>query len=225
MTRAPRDIEIKENHDPLVDLAGYPFVLSPVYYQQGLSDNASILLRRAVADKLLHLQKERLEGLSFKIWDGYRPKDVQQNLFDRAYADLKTANPDWDDEKLYGETSIFVAPADKTDRVPPHATGGAVDLTLVDESGEELDMGTGFDHFGPEAAFESESISMTARENRTFLRTALESQDFAPYMHEWWHFDFGNQRWAACSNHNTAFYGDAKEFAAQARQEEQHAIA
>ena len=45
-----------------------------------------------------------------------------------------------------------MSPPDQIERIPPHATGGTVDLTLVDENGKELDMGTEFDFFGPETA-------------------------------------------------------------------------
>ena len=50
------------------------------------------------------------------------------------------AHSDWTFDRLHQETSVYIAPVD----VAPHSTGGAVDLTLIDANGDELDMGTSF---------------------------------------------------------------------------------
>jgi len=81
---------------------------------------------------------------------------------------------------------------------PPHLTGGAVDLTLARADGTELDLGTGFDAFVAEAgAAALEDIDLPARSHRRLLFHALTAQGLTAYVEEWWHFDFGDQFWAA----------------------------
>ncbi len=74
-------------------------------------------------------------------------------------------------------------------------------------------MGTAFDHFGPEAAslyFEENPGNDTARENRKALREAMVSEGFNMDKDEWWHFDYGNQKWALESGHPEAVFGEAE---------------
>jgi D-alanyl-D-alanine dipeptidase len=65
---------------------------------------------------------------------------------------LEKDHPDWNEDRLKEEVGTFGSVADDPNRIPIHATGGSIDLTLTDLSGNELDMGTEFDYFGPEAA-------------------------------------------------------------------------
>jgi D-alanyl-D-alanine dipeptidase len=84
---------------------------------------------------------------------------------------------------------------------------------LADENGTELDMGTGFDFFGPEAApyyFEEHEGNKEARENRKLLRNAMFEEEFTINNEEWWHFDYGNQVWAFEAKKPFAFFGEAR---------------
>ena len=49
------------------------------------------------------------------------------------------AHSDWSKEKIREETSKIVAPIDI---VPPHSTGGTIDLTIIRSNGNQLKMGT-----------------------------------------------------------------------------------
>lgn len=224
------DLPIRECHDPMVSLADYPFVLEPRYFQSGLSETPAMWARKTVADKLLHLQQEELRGMAFKIWDAWRPRSVQQKLYDQCRADLIEAHPDWDADALECEVRKFVAAPDNPQRIPPHATGGAVDLTLVVKNGADLDMGTDFDHFGPESAidyFDRNDVHPVAAENRKFLHLVMAKGGFTPHIDEWWHFDFGNQRWAAQKGEVHALYGDVlnpADFNRENAKETDHAI-
>lgn len=71
-------------------------------------------------------------------------------------------------------------PADPN-RISYHANGGSVELTLVDEYSAEIDMGTGFDHFGSEAAalhFEKDGANQKTRDNHRILPKALLRLNF-----------------------------------------------
>ena len=206
-------IPIKESQDPLVDLSDYDFVLDPMYFKQGLSDDSKMFLRKSIVDKLLKIQK-RLEDYRFKIWDAYRSRKVQNAIYEKFWNELKEKNPIWDEEKLRSEVGIFVTDAKDKNRIPPHATGGSVDLTLVDKDGKELEMGTAFDYFGPEASsfyFEKNDNNVEARKNQKILRDAMSAEDFSVDKDEWWHFDFGNQKWALELNRSEAIFGEAEE--------------
>lgn len=205
-------IPVEESNEPLVNLAQYRFKLEPAYYHAGLSDTPVMYLRMSVADRL-EAVREKLAPLNFKIWDGWRPREVQQRIYLNYWKELATDNPDWSEEQIRAQVGTFVTIGTDPSRIPLHATGGSVDLTLVNAYGVELDMGTGFDHFGPEAAslyYEQNGRNQEAAcHNRRILREALANADFRCDDDEWWHFDYGNQIWAADLGKMCAIYNEA----------------
>jgi D-alanyl-D-alanine dipeptidase len=213
MTRVSfESIAIEDNNEKLVDLSGYPFVLDTSYYNQGFSTSEKMSLREGVANKLAEIQSVFDGKYRFKIWDGHRPRSVQDAIYNDYYERLKTNNPDWDEAAVHHATEQFVTKATTQKRIPPHSTGGAVDLTLVDHEGRELNMGTIFDFFGPEAAalyYEENELDEEVRNNRRILREAMLAGGFAADDDEWWHFDYGNQLWALRSKSPSAVYGEA----------------
>lgn len=142
-------IPIRDNGEPLVDLGGYDFVLEPMYFKRGFSPIQKMYLRKGVAEKLSTIQKT-LGGLRFKIWDAWRPREVQAKLYRQHWNTLRKKEPDWTDVEIKEEVETYVASPDLP--LPAHLSGGAIDLTLVDTTGRELDMGTPFDHFALEAS-------------------------------------------------------------------------
>jgi D-alanyl-D-alanine dipeptidase len=205
-------IPINESNEPLVNLAHYGFKLDPAYYNAGLSETPVVYLRESVADRIQAV-REKLAPLNFKIWDGWRPREVQHKIYLNYWKEMAMEHPEWSEEQLREQVDTFVTFATDPNRIPVHSTGGSVDLTLVYENGAELDMGTGFDHFGPEAAAlyyeqdgrNSEVVCM----NRRILREALTKADFRFDNDEWWHFDYGNQIWAAALGKPHAIYDEA----------------
>ena len=184
-------IPINETNNPLVDLSKYPFVLEPAYYNQGITPTDRMEIRQEIADKLSAVQSSFNGSYRFKIWDGYRPRAVQNAIYNDYRERVKADNPTWDDSQIDYETEKFVTRATARERIPPHATGGAIDLTLVDKDGTELDMGTVFDHFGPEAEplyFKDDSEHAAAHANRMLLREAMLAAGFTADKDEWWHF-------------------------------------
>jgi D-alanyl-D-alanine dipeptidase len=101
----------------------------------------------------------------------------------------------------------FTAPMNQ--RVPPpHTTGGALDVFLVDDRGKAYDMHSPFkstDHacFALDAA----GLSEEARKHREILREALETTELTNYPSEYWHWTYGDQGWAYRGDHPAAFYG------------------
>lgn len=149
-------------------------------------------LRRGVVERLLQAQDALPQGYSLVVLDGWRTLRFQGDLL--AHYREQTG------EALDGYVSD---PASST-RMAPHTTGGAVDLTLAHE-GVALALGTDFDSFDDAAhllALESvgdddEAHRRVARDLRRLLGQVLTGAGFAPYPLEWWHWSYGEQRWAA----------------------------
>jgi len=200
-------IPIEENDDKLVDLSKFDFILELHYFKEGLSDTDKMYVREQVAKKLEKIQS-KLGGFKFKIWDAYRPRKVQKNIYQSFWNKLKEKNSNWDENRLREEVGKFVSPTNVGGRIPPHATGGAIDLTLVDSTGMELNMGTCFDYFGPEASPDYKDLTTEILNNRKLLHDSMLVEDFTPDIDEWWHFDFGNQLWALRSGKEQAIYGE-----------------
>ena len=124
----------------------------------------------------------RRPDLTPLVLDALRPQRVQQQLWDAL---------EGTDLRLY-----LANPA----RGSIHSYGMALDLTLVDADGVELDMGTGFDdmtelsHPALEDGFVlAGSLSEQQLANRRLLRAAMQQAGFQGINTEWWHFDCGDR--------------------------------
>jgi D-alanyl-D-alanine dipeptidase len=69
-----------------------------------------------------------------------------------------------------------------------HSRGVAVDLTLVDSEGRELDMGTPFDDFTVQSHHGNQDISLKAQQNRFLLLGIMSAAGWDFYQCEWWHY-------------------------------------
>ena len=109
------------------------------------------------------------QGLGLKIWDGFRPVSAQFKLWEICPDDTYVANP----HNGYSN----------------HSRGFAVDVTLVDSQGRDLEMPTGFDDFSAMADRDYSECSEAARENARLLESVMEKHGFQGYWGEWWHFN------------------------------------
>ena len=194
---------MKKFNDSLVAAKKYGFLIEPAYFEQGLHDDPIVRVRQTVLEILEKARKTLPKNWNFKIWDGFRTTVVQQRLYDDLYKKLVQENPEWTHEKLHESVLGFVAEPTKDPLVAaPHNTGGAVDLTIVDENEEELSMGTAFDHFDKESyTFHFQNAAPGTPEydfhkNRMILYEVLVPLGFFNYPDEWWHFSYGDKEWA-----------------------------
>lgn len=134
-------------------------------------DTVLCLVRQPVADRLCEVQHWlEKQGLGIKVFDGYRPLSAQWKFWALV-----------PDER-------YVADPRKGSR---HNRGTAVDLTLVDKDGRELEMPTAYDDFSEKAHQNAtEGISPLAQANRKLLRDAMTMHGFSVFETEWWHYDF-----------------------------------
>jgi zinc D-Ala-D-Ala dipeptidase len=146
------------------------------------------------------------KDLRFLVKEGYRPLHIQQRAFDRALQRAKLQFPNKNSADLIAEASKYVAPPN----IAPHPTGGAIDLTLVDVNGSELDLGTPYDAIPQETDnatfFDAANISEEARKNRQILAHALQSVGFVNDFTEWWHWSYGDRYWAVMTQATQALY-------------------
>lgn len=134
----------------------------PIYQRSGcfLHPLATSYLGRAV-------ELAAAIGYRLKILDAFRPTEAQWRLWNHAPDTTYVADPR---------------------RGSPHSRGIAIDLTLVDENGRELDMGTGFDDFSPAAHHGSRDVPPIAQHNRMVLLGLMSSAGWDFYSKEWWHY-------------------------------------
>ena len=141
---------------------------------------ARCLLRKAVVLKLLMVQYYLLEkGYRLKIFDCYRPYSIQFRMWEKV--------PD----------PRFVARPSKGSN---HNRGSAVDCTIVDSLGRNLDMGSGFDDFSEKSRFNYPWLTEEQKKNREFLRRVMGMFGFEGISTEWWHFNDTRARFYSISD-------------------------
>ena len=154
-------------------------------------------LREEVLARLVTAQATLPRPFQLILLDGWRSRAFQEEL--GAHYGAQAVKAD------------FVADAEDDTIIPPHVTGGAVDLTIGVE-GRPLALGSEFDEFTPRAHLTSLEAGPPSHERllRRVLYRALVDQGFAPYALEWWHFSYGDQNWARFYGFSRAIYGEAE---------------
>ena len=134
------EIPIVENHERLVDLKDQKLIAYGPYSE--LPDNSDhTKIRRTVYEKLLDAQLLLPKGLKFCLYEGYRSLDLQKHQFDTWFTKIRERHPQWSQEQVFDETTKLVSPVVNKDgslNYPPHSTGAAVDVYLVDEKGQNI---------------------------------------------------------------------------------------
>jgi len=164
-------VDIKEvNPRIVVDMK---YASEDNFTKRKLYDSNTCFLRKSTAVKLDAVQKELEEmNLGLKVWDCYRPLAVQRIFWAILPDERYVANP---------ETGSR------------HNRASAVDLTLVDSQGKELEMPTGFDDFSPRADHGYQVLPDQVIRNRELLKGLMEKAGFIPLPEEWWHYD--DEKW------------------------------
>ncbi len=119
------------------------------------------------------------KGYQIKLFDCYRPLDIQKKMW-----------------KIFPNAKYVANPA----KGSIHNRGGALDLTLVDKNGKELDMGTPFDFFGKEAAHAFEDLTSEQLFNRRLLKKIMQNSNFNAIKSEWWHYNLKGSKDNSVSN-------------------------
>src|SRR5262245_22234105 len=143
------------------------FLGRPVYTE------ARAFLQRPAAEALVRANKAlRKKGYGLIIHDGYRPWSVTKIFWDATPADKKE----------------FVADPSQGSR---HNRGCAVDLSLFDlKTGTEVVMPSVYEQMSERSHINDTEGTDDQLRLRDMLRSAMESECFAVYEPEWWHYDY-----------------------------------
>ena len=136
-----------------------------------LYDCELCLLQAEVAKALLDANQYFCEkGYRIRIYDCYRPLDVQKKMWAKVPKPTYVANP-------YGKGSI-------------HNKGAAVDMTLETLEGCFVDMGSDYDFFGRASHIDNFNFSEEILAHRKLLTDGMRKFGFKTVRTEWWHFSF-----------------------------------
>lgn len=197
--------EIEGLQEPLVSLSTMGLLCESQYYAQGVAGALKdCYARQTVADLLVKAQDSLPKGLRLKIYDAYRPIEVQQRLWNYYRRTVQIKEPDLTDEELDRKTAFFVSKPSYDENNPSlHNTGGAVDLTIVTNDGYALNMGTLFDDFTDRAwtnhfedGYNKFEQNLEVRDNRRLLYETMINAGFTNLPSEWWHYDYGTKFWS-----------------------------
>ncbi len=113
------------------------------------------------------------KGYKIKLFDCYRPLAIQKKMW-----------------KIVPDANFVANPK----KGSIHNRGGAVDITLVDSLGIELNMGTKFDFFGIEASHNYSDLSEEILNNRKLLKEIMLLNNFQSFDSEWWHYNLDGSK-------------------------------
>jgi D-alanyl-D-alanine dipeptidase len=226
-------VPIVDCGEPLVEIPLELFAVEfPHPYEKlgaPYGDHSPYFLRQGVVNSLIEAQNY-LQILHpnwrVQIFDAYRPVAVQQFMVDYTFVQAmqmkglsKAEISETQRQAIWEEVyKMWAEPSLDEKTPPPHSTGAAVDLTLVDDTGKVVNMGSPIDELSERShpeyfAAHSDIKSQEYHANRQLLWTVMEKAGFKRHPREWWHFCLGDQMWAWLSNrtkpelHFVARYG------------------
>lgn len=208
-------IPIIDCGEPLIPIPSHLFVLETPHPYQKLGapyDHRSpfylrvgVLTALTKARIFLHQVKPNWQ---LQIFDAYRPLAVQQFMVDYAFREqvrqsgieFNTLSEFQRQEILSQVYEFWAIPSSDPKTPPPHSTGAAVDVTLVDEGGALIPMGSPIDEISPHSLphyfVNSPSLEEQAyHQHRQLLGDMMKKAGFHRHPNEWWHFCLGDQMW------------------------------
>lgn len=209
-------IPIKECNEPFIDLQDQVELQYGPPPECELTAGCYTKMRATVFAKLCEAQKDLPEGWRFRLYEAFRSLEVQQMLFEQECEQVRARHPDKNYQEIFHEATRLASPVinlDGSENIPPHNTGGAVDVEIVAVEGELIDMGMEAKDWWsvqPELCMtHCDIISSEAKKNREILLEIMQAHEFVNYPTEWWHFSYGDRYWAYHRNVEKAIYGSA----------------
>jgi len=203
-----RKAKLGNSQEKLVDVREYDDSILARYDKQDMRvyTGDAIFVRDSLAKKLAVINAVLGKtGCKLKVVYGYRHPEIQEAYFTKRKQEILADQPALSGEALEKYTHNFVAVPD----VAGHVTGGAIDVTIVDSTSRELDMGTAIANYSDPEKIKTfaQGIDKQQRDNRKLLHDLMVAQGFAPFYGEWWHFSYGDREWAAFYGKKSALYG------------------
>ncbi|MBD2111965.1 MULTISPECIES: M15 family metallopeptidase [Cyanophyceae] len=199
-------VPIPRDRFPLVEPHAYQSLGAPYGNQSPYSLRAGVLAALTEAQDQLQRQHS---GWHIQIFDAFRPLAVQRFMVEHTFTEQVQARgwitealtPAQRDEVMAEVAQFWAMPSNDPATPPPHSTGAALDVTLIDAAGSVVDMGSPIDEVSPRShpdhfADRTTPVEQTFHAHRTLLNQAMESAGFRRHPNEWWHFSLGDQLWA-----------------------------
>lgn len=207
-------IPIRDHHEEMIDLTKQTEITYGPSPEIKNNTNYTFL-RKTVYEKLKEANAQLPRGIHFCLYEGYRSLILQKMIFEHHYKQVKSRHPDWSLTDIFNETTKLVSPVinqNGSQNIPPHSTGGAIDVYLIDEQGKPLDMGIHpkdwmNDNEGRLSLTHSKIISNEAKVNREIMSRVLSNVGFVNYPTEYWHWSYGDRYWAFVTKQPFAIYG------------------
>ena len=195
---------VKDCGEPLVEIESCAAIR--VDPRERRPDGAFGRVRQGVLERLKRATHAIPPGMALLVIEGHRTAIEQSRRFDTYVEQLRSTGIT-DPVGLRRCASAFVSPVE----VAPHCAGAAVDLTFVDATGHELDMGGAVNghRTGHESlcATNASGLAPDALRNRLLLAAALTAVGMVNYPSEWWHWSYGDRYWALSTGAEAAIYG------------------
>lgn len=216
-------VPILECGEPLVAIPSQFSLVSPHPYQKlgaPYGDKSPFYLRQGVLDRLILAQnalQRSHPGWQIQIFDAYRPVAVQQFMVNYTFLEVaeqqglepKNLSEQQRQEVLQQVYEFWAVPNLDPKMPPPHSTGAAIDVTLVNEKGNAIEMGSAIDELSPRShpdhfADSSVPAEQQFHQHRQLLYEVMAIGEFKCHWNEWWHFSYGDQIWAWLMNQETS---------------------
>lgn len=176
-------------NEELVKANKYSKSIKELGIEKRIETNIPILVRETVARMLYLASKKLPKNMYLQIDGGYRSPKVQEILWTNRVKQLGV-----DKAK-----SLVSNPYNQ--KTPPgHTTGAAVDVSLLDSNFKEINLSAPFEKYYDEQELYSKKITKEAQKLRLLLYKIMLSVGFAPCDNEYWHFSYGDDRWARYYN-------------------------
>ncbi len=188
-------IPIKENNEKMVEI---------INSAKLINESPDPLLRESVWKKLSNASLFLPDGYRIVVLFAYRDLETQKKFWDEVYAEQKQKYPTLSETEIVEKARLYSA---EPTGDGPHQSGGAIDVTILDENGITLDMGTTYREHSLKTPMFSPYCTHEQRKNRKFLRNIMLKAGFTYYPGEWWHYCYGDRMWAAYTGNSCAVYG------------------
>lgn len=194
---------------------------SPYFLRQG------VLAALTLAQSTLQTQ---YPDWRIQIFDAFRPIPVQRFMVEHTFEQLRqTQYPSQEaltstqaTDLMAKVAQFWAMPSEDPATPPPHSTGAALDVTLINDQGAPVSMGSPIDEVSPRSfphhfAQGAGAGAQEFHHNRTLLNRVMGEAGFRRHPQEWWHFSLGDQLWAWLRRQETgesnlcAHYGRALE--------------
>ena len=198
-------IRIKECGEPLIDIKKLCPDLVINLGSLRMKKEKTAYLRKTVAEMICQAKKYLPEDMTFIINDAWRPRYVQEEIFQQFIKHFKKRFFSWTASQIIKEVEKYVAPS-KGKYASGHMTGGAVDLRLW-RNGKKIPMNSSQLSYQENAKSFQSKLPAYMQKNRQVMFEALQKVGLSNYPKEYWHWSYGDTWWAKRNKKKVAIYG------------------